>query len=137
LLVFLNRNPAARARIPALPDRTVVYSGGVASVQGVFAAWKQLAQAKAQDPRKFDYVTLEERLRSLHVIEFGETSSITRIGRALSGIYVRGAIGRVRALILPAGNVGASVFALTEASALLRPERTGNSNHLPVPGLFA
>jgi hypothetical protein len=74
LLVVLNRNPAARARIPALPDRTVVYSGGVASVQGVFAAWKQLAQAKAQDPRKFDYVTLEERLRSLHVIEFGETS---------------------------------------------------------------
>jgi hypothetical protein len=72
-MVFLNKHPGVRTRIAAPPNKTIVYSGGVDSVQGVFRAWKMLADAKAQDPRRFDYVTLEERLRTLHVTEFGET----------------------------------------------------------------
>jgi hypothetical protein len=130
-------------RIGAPRDKTVVYSGAVESVNGVFAAWRQLAQAKAQDPKKFDYVTLEERLRQFHVAQFGETlyehalrvsaelekkelkKQAMVVWRALSGIYVQGAIGRVRALVLPANNmekITRSVFALTEVHVLLRPQ---------------
>ncbi len=137
---FLNRNPGVRARIPAPKDKTVVYSGGVESVKDVFHAYRQLAHAKALDPQRFDYVTLEERLRSLHVPEFGESlfEHANRVSdgliqlrlddqalilwRALSGLYVRGAVGRVRALVLPGKHVARSVFALTEVNVLLRPD---------------
>ena len=144
VMVFLNKHPRVRTSIPAPRDKTVVYSGNVDSVQGVFAAWKLLAQAKSQDPRQFDYVTLEERLRMFHVTEFGETlfehanrvsSSLQRkrledqaliLWRALSGIYVRGATGRVRALVLPGNKVARSVFALTEVQVLLKPDVLAN-----------
>jgi len=49
--------------------------------------------------------------------------------RALSGIYVQGASGRVRALVLPGSNggaIGRSVFALTEVNVLLRPNVLAN-----------
>ena len=99
-----------------------------------------LAQAKRQDPKRFDYVSLEERLRQLHVVEFGETlfEHANRIAtnlkshglddqaailwRALSGIYVQGAKGKVRALILPDSKTGNSVFSITEVNVLLRPD---------------
>lgn len=140
VMVFLNKHAAVRTRIAAPPNKTIVYSGGVDSVQGVFRAWKMLADAKTQDPRRFDYVTLEERLRTLHVTDFGETlfehaNRVSRelerkgagdqaliLWRALSGIYVRGAVGRVRALVLPGPGIGKSVFSLTEVQVLLRPD---------------
>jgi hypothetical protein len=144
ILVFLNKNPRVRTNLAAPRDKTIVYSGDVNSVQGVFAAWKLLAQAKRQDPRKFDYVTLEERLRAFHIIEFGESlfdhasrvsNDLKQMGlerqamilwRALSGIYVRGATGRVRALILPGNRIGQSVFSLTEVHVLLKPDVLAN-----------
>jgi len=147
VLKFLQRSPAVRARLCAPRDRTVVYSGAIESVDGVFAAWRLLAQAKASDPLRFDYVTLEERLRQFHVTEFGETlfehanrvsADLTArkleaqaliLWRALSGIYVQGATGRVRALILPGSDparIRRSVFALTEVNVLLRPNVLAN-----------
>jgi len=105
----------------------------------VHGAWRLLAQAKKQDPARFDYVTLEERLRQFHIVEFGESlfdhanrvaDSLKRrhldgqamiLWRALSGIYVQGATGRVRALILPGPGIADSVFNLTEVNVLLRP----------------
>src|SRR5262249_7870953 len=119
ILEFLRKSPAVRKRLCAPRNKTVVYSGTVETVEGVFAAWRLLAQAKAQDPRQYDYVTLEARLRQFHVTEFGETifehanrisESLKRknlreqallLWRAFSGIYVQGATGKVRALILP------------------------------------
>lgn len=144
VLVFLNKHPRVRSALPAPRDRTVVYSGDIQNVRGVFAAWRLLAQAKQQDPVRFDYVTLEERLRTLHVVEFGETlfehanrvsDLLKRKGlegqalilwRALSGIYVRGASGRVRALVLPNDRIGGSVFSLTEVHVLLKPDVLAN-----------
>jgi hypothetical protein len=140
VLGFLRSHPAVRQRLAAPPDKTVVYSGGMPGTDGVQAAWRLLAHAKQQDPRRFDYVTLEERLRQFHVVEFGETlfdhanrtaGVLKRHGhddqamilwRALSGIYVQGAVGRVRALILPGPAISGSVFNLTEVSVLLRPD---------------
>lgn len=140
MLTFLRTHPAVRTRIPAPPDKTVVYSGSMAGPDGVHAAWKLLARAKQQDPSRFDYVTLEERLRQFHVVSFGESlfdhanrlsDSLKRQGlpdqalilwRALSGVYVQGARGKVRALVLPGPNIGQSVFSLTEVSVLLRPD---------------
>jgi hypothetical protein len=141
---FLKTHPQVRQKLCAPPDKTVVYSGGThrpnaenPKIMDYYAAWKLLAQAKRQDPQRFDYVTLEERLKQFHVVQFGETlfeyanrvtESLKRRGlgdqavylwRALSGIYVNGARGRVRALILPGENIGRSVFSLTEASILL------------------
>jgi hypothetical protein len=99
-----------------------------------------LAKAKLQDPGRFDYVTMGERLRQFHVVQFGETlfEHVNRIAasleergladqaaimwRALSGVYVQGAIGRVRALQLPGKKIGTSVFALTEVKVLLRED---------------
>jgi len=121
-------------------DKTVVYSGGHQTPHGMHAAWRQLAQAKQQDPRRFDYVTLEERLRQFHVVAFGESlldhanrvsEDLIRRGfadqamilwRALSGIYVQGARGKVRALILPGPSIIGSVFNLTEVHVLLKPD---------------
>jgi hypothetical protein len=140
VLRFLSKHPAVRHRIPAPADKTVVYSGAISGVGGIIAAWKALAQAKAGDPRRFDYVTLEERLRQFHVVEFGESlfeysvrvaSSLENRGlgdqalilwRALSGIYVQGARGKVRALIVPGPGIARSVFNLTEVNVLLRPD---------------
>ena len=140
VLSFLRRHPAVRQRIPAAVDKTVVYSGGMAGSDGIHAAWRLLAQAKAQDPKRFDYVTLEERLRQFHVVEFGESlfDHANRVAaalklrglddqamilwRALSGIYVQGARGKVRALVLPGTNIARSIFNLTEVSVLLRPD---------------
>jgi hypothetical protein len=144
---FLRSHPLVRQRLCAPADKTVVYSGGIQrsnadnpNVTDYFAAWKQLAQAKKQNPQKFDYITLEERLRQFHVIEFGETlfehanritdslksrgraDQAVYLWRALSGIYVQGARGKVRALILPGDNIGQSVFSLTEAKVLLRQD---------------
>ena len=145
-LQFLRTHPHVRKRIPAPLDKTVVYSGGIERGQDAFRAWKQLAEAKAQDPKKFDYVTLEQRLRTLHVVEFGETlfEHANRISshldarglqdqsailwRALSGIYVQGASGKVRALILPDSKIGQSVFNLTEVNVLLRDDVLKNIN---------
>src|SRR3954470_21222541 len=73
VLTFLSRNPAVRQRIPAPPGKTVVYGGDQTGTDGVHAAWRLLAQARAQDPRRFDYVTLEDRLRQFHVVQFGES----------------------------------------------------------------
>lgn len=42
--------------------------------------------------------------------------------RALSGIYVQGARGKVRALILPGPAIATSVFNLTEVRVLLKPD---------------
>jgi len=149
VLKFLQKHPDVRARLCAPRDKTVVYSGGIDSVRGVFAAWKLLAQAKAGDPKQFDYVTLEERLRQFHATEFGETlfEHANRVSqalekkmipdqalvlwRALSGLYIQGATGRVRALILPGSNpvkIRRSVFALTEVHVLLRPDVLANIN---------
>ena len=142
---FLARHPQVRMRIPAPRDKTVVYSGGFASpgagtVAQYHAAWRLLAQAKASDPKQFDYVTLEERLRQFHVVQLGESlfdhanrlsAALERRGvgpqamflwRALSGIYVQGAQGKVRALILPGDRIGQSVFHLTEVKVLLRDD---------------
>jgi hypothetical protein len=147
VLKLLQGRPDLRARLCAPPDKTVVYSGSVETVQGVFAAWRMLAQAKAQDPKRFDYVTLEERLRAFHAVELGETlfehanrlSDTLRHGgfdqqalvlwRAFSGLYVQGATGRVRALILPSASpdkIRGSVFSLTEVHVLLRPDVLAN-----------
>ena len=140
ILSFLHRHPGVRQRLPAGRDKTVVYSGGIPGPAGVQAAWRLLQQAKAQDPRRFDYVTVEERLRQFHVVEFGESlfdhanrvaDSLKAQGlpdqamilwRALSGIYVQGATGRVRALILPGQAIASSVFNVTEVKVLLRPD---------------
>jgi hypothetical protein len=140
VLSFLRKHPAVRQRIPAPPDKTVVYSGEQTGSDGVHAAWRLLAQAKTQDPRRFDYVTVEERLRQFHVVQFGESifdhairvsASLKRrnlddqaliLWRALSGIYVQGAQGRVRMLIMPGSAIGRSVFGLTEVQVLLRPD---------------
>lgn len=143
---LLKRHPAVRARLAAPVDKTIVYSGGMLDPiptevdREVHAAWRMLAHAKAQDPVRFDYVTLEERLRQFHVIEFGESlfdhanrvaQSLKERGladqaailwRALSGIYAQGARGRVRALILPQPGIASSVFSLTEVSVLLKPD---------------
>lgn len=144
---FLRSHPLVRQRLCAPMNKTVVYSGGShrqnqnnPAAEDYFAAWKQLAQAKAQDPQRFDYVTLEERLRQFHVVEFGETmfehanritdnlkkrglgDQAVYLWRALSGIYVQGAKGKVRALILPGENIARSVFSLTEAKVLLRQD---------------
>jgi hypothetical protein len=147
VLQFLRARPLVRARLCAPRDKTVVYSGGVDSVSGVFQAWRLLAQAKTQDPRRFDYITLEERLRDFHVVEWGETlfehanrvSDLLKskgqerqaliLWRALSGLYVQGAKGRVRALILPGTDptrIQRSVFNLTEVQVLLRPNVLDN-----------
>lgn len=139
-LKFLSQHPDVRRRLAAPPGKTVVYSGGHATSQGLFAAWRMLAQAKAQDPVRFDYVTLEERLRQFHVVTFGESlfdharrvsSHLEGRGladqglilwRALSGIYVQGAKGKVRALIYPGPTIATSVFSLTEVNVLLKPD---------------
>ncbi len=139
-LGFLNRHRELRARLPAPPDKTVVYSGAMRSGDDVYAAWRMLAQAKAAEPARFDYVTLEERLRGFHVVELGESlydhanrlsDLLKRRGledqrmilwRALSGIYVQGARGKVRALIFPTQEIARSVFHLTEVSVLLRAD---------------
>jgi hypothetical protein len=140
VLTFLRTHPGVRERLPASRDKTVVYSGGISRGAEVYRAWQLLAQAKAQDPARFDYVTLEERLRQFHVVGFGETlfeysnrvaQSLKSRGlddqaailwRALSGIYVQGARGKVRALILPDAKIGKSVFSLTEVNVLLRQD---------------
>ncbi len=119
ILQLLHKHPDIRLRIPAPPGKTVVYSGGMQHPADVAKAWRLLAQARAKDPARFDYVTLEDRLRQIHVIALGETlhehairvaSELSRDGlldekmilwRALSGIYVQGARGRVRLLVLP------------------------------------
>lgn len=140
VLSFLRQHPAVRQRLAAPRDKTVVYSGGMSGSAGPHAAWRLLQQAKLQDPMRFDYVTLEERLRQFHVVAFGESlfdhanrvaALLTHQGlpdqamilwRALSGIYVQGATGRVRALILPGPAIASSVFNLTEVRVLLRPD---------------
>ena len=143
-LKFLARHPQVRIRLAAPRDKTVVYSGGFVTGGDVaapyHAAWRLLAQAKASHPARFDYITLEERLRQFHVVEFGESlfdhanrvsaaleqrgvgAQALMLWRALSGIYVQGAQGKVRALILPGTTVGTSVFNLTEVKVLLRED---------------
>jgi hypothetical protein len=139
-LQFLARHPQVRQRLAAPPGRTVVYSGAIRGEHDVLPAWQALAQAKAADPMRFDYVTLEERLRQFHAVEFGESlfdharrvaRSLNLLGRphealvlwrALSGIYVQGAKGPVRALVMPGPGIARSVFSLTEVSVLLRPD---------------
>ena len=126
--------------LSAPPDKTVVYSGGIERGSEAYRAWQILAQAKRQDPKRFDYVSLEERLRQLHVMEFGETlfehanriatnvrnrgldDQVAILWRALSGLYVQRARGKVRALILPDSKIGNSVFSITEINVLLRPD---------------
>jgi hypothetical protein len=140
VLSFLRRHPAFRRRICAPPDKTVVYSGAIRSGNEVFRVWALLAKAKEQDSRRFDYVTLEECLRRFHVVEFGESlyehakriaASLEKRGlgdqslilwRVLSGLYVQGAVGRVRALVVPDDKIGRSVFSLTEVNVLLRED---------------
>ena len=144
VLSFLRKHPHMRQRIPAPAGKTVVYSGGMASNEGVHAAWRMLAQAKAQakaqDPVRIVYVSVEERLRQFHIVEFGESlfDHANRVSqslkqrklddqamilwRALSGIYVQGARGKVRALILPGAAIATSVFNLTEVSVLLKAD---------------
>jgi hypothetical protein len=140
VLQFLRQYPDVRRRLCAPSDKTVVYSGGIERASEVFPAWKMLAEAKLQDPRRFDYVTLEDRLRQFHVVQFGETlfeyanrtaaslqqrglpDQATVLWRALSGIYIQGAVGRVRALVLPDAKIAKSVFAQTEVSVLLRQD---------------
>jgi hypothetical protein len=137
-LKLLNRSPGLRHRIPAPPDRTVVYSGAIGSAKDLLAAWRAIAAAKAQDPQRFDVETLAERLSGIHVPELGrslldhanrvtadlEARGLKRDGvilwRALSGIYVHGARGRVRALVMPGPGIAESVFALTEVKVLTR-----------------
>jgi hypothetical protein len=140
MLQFLRNHPQVRSRIPAPPNKTVVYSGAFERGSDMFRAWRMLAQAKAADPVKYDYVTLEERLRMFHVVDFGESlfdhanrltaelevrgraAEAIYIWRALSGVYVQGASGKVRALILPGNGIGQSVFNMTEVNVLLRPD---------------
>jgi hypothetical protein len=146
VLSFLRRHPDVRASLAAPVGKTVVYSGGMFDPtdsnldRELTGAWRLLAQAKAQDPVRFDYVTLEERLRLLRITPSGESllDHANRIAaalkarnlpdqaailwRALSGIYVQGARGRVRALILPQAGIARSVFALTEVHVLLRAD---------------
>jgi hypothetical protein len=140
VLTFLSTHASVRQRIPAPMDKTVLYSGGHSTPQGMHAAWRQLAQGKQQYPLRFDYVTLEERLRQFHVVAFGESlfdhanrvsDDLTRRGladqatilwRALSGIYVQGARGKVRLLILPGPSIAGSVFNLTEVRVLQKPD---------------
>lgn len=140
VFAFLRRHPAVRQRLAAPPNKTVVYSGGLDQQQGPQPAWRMLAQAKAREPLRFDYVTVEERLRQFHVVEFGESlyEHANRVAndlkargladqamilwRALSGIYIQGAVGRVRALVLPGAGIAGSVFSLTEVSVLLKPD---------------
>lgn len=140
VLRFLQKNPQVRRAIPAPRDKTVVYSGAIRRGSDVFHAWRMLEQAKMQDPIRFDYVTLEERLKQFHVVSFGETlfeytNRVSRgldarglgdqaviLWRALSGIYIQGAQGKVRALILPDHRIGSSVFSLTEVNVLLRED---------------
>jgi hypothetical protein len=142
VLSFLQKHRSVRQRIAAPVNKTVVYSGGLPVSNGddLHAAWKLLEQAKAKDPSRFDYVTLEERLRQFHAVEWGETlfdhanrvakslkdrkldSQAVILWRALSGIYVQGARGRVRALVVPGPAIAGSVFSLTEVSVLLRPD---------------
>ena len=146
VLSFLRQHPEVRAAIAAPVDKTVVYSGGMFDPTDreveptLHQAWRLLAQAKAQDPLRFDYVTLEERLRRLRFIPSGESlldhagriaatlkarhlpDQAAIVWRALSGIYVQGARGRVRALILPQAGIARSVFALTEVHVLLRAD---------------
>jgi hypothetical protein len=139
-LQFLARHPQVRQRLAAPPDCTVVYSGKVQDGEELIGAWQLLARRKAQDPRANNYVTLEERLRQFHAVEFGESlfdharrvaRSLNLLGRnheavilwrALSGIYVQGAKGRVRALVVPGAEIAASVFNLTEVKVLLQPD---------------
>lgn len=137
---FLRNHPDVRKRLAAPPDKTVVYSGGAETPGGVLAGWRLLAQAQAKEPQRFDYVTLEQRLRQFHAVEFGESlfEHANRVSdclkgrgmedqamvlwRALSGIYVQGARGKVRAMILPGTAIAGSVFALTEVNVLLRSD---------------
>lgn len=140
LLSLLNKSPAMRARIAAPRDKTIVYSGGVSTLNGLTRAWQLLTRLKSENPAKYDYVTVEERLRTINVTSFGGTlydfasnvaQSLQKDGvsdrqqlivwRALSGIYVQGAIGRVRAFVAPEDRTAKSVFALTEVHVLLRP----------------
>lgn len=152
-LSFLRQHPEVRRRLPAPPDKTVVYSGSLLKLEASTAegtpqgeekqrlsAWECLAIARRQDPVRFDYVTLEDRLRQFHVAEFGESlfdhalrvakhlnlmsryAEATILWRALSGIYVQGAKGRVRALVLPGPEIAKSVFSLTEVQVLSRPD---------------
>lgn len=140
VLEFLASRPDVRQKIPAAMNKTVVYSGGIRRGDDVYPAWRMLEQAKAQDPLRFDYITLEERLRQFHVVQFGETlyehanrvaSNLKLRGlddqalilwRTLSGIYVQGASGKVRALILPNERTARSVFSLTEVNVMLKPD---------------
>ena len=146
LIYFLRDYPDVRHRIPAPCDRTLVSSGAIHREQDIFKAWWMLAQEKARDPRRFDYVTLEERLKSLFVVQWGQTlyeraqeiaailneaghyDQVLLLWRLLSGLYVQGAKGKVRALILPTVNADMSqtVFNLTEVSVLLRPDVLAN-----------
>jgi hypothetical protein len=146
LIAFLRDHRDVRARIPAPRDRTIVYSGGIQRESDLFRAWWMLARAKLQDPRRFDYVTLEERLKNLFVVQWGQTlyeramavaTTLNQAGRSdqamilwriLSGLYVQGATGRVRALILPATAIDMTqtVFNLTEVNVLLRPDVLAN-----------
>ncbi|GEM_PF-2829872 len=146
LISFLRDHPEVRNRIPAPRDRTIVYSGGIQNEQDLFRAWWLLAKAKAQDPCRFDYVTLEERLKTLFVVQWGQTlyehaqqvatalhhaqhpDQAMILWRILSGLYVQGAKGKVRALILPTLNADMSqtVLNLTEVNVLLRPNVLAN-----------
>jgi hypothetical protein len=140
VFAFLRHHPHVRHRLAAPLNKTVVYSGGLDHGQGPQPAWRMLAQAKAKEPQRFDYVTVEERLRQFHVVEFGESlyEHANRVAsdlkarslgdqalilwRALSGIYIQGATGRVRALVLPGAAIANSVFSLSEVSVLLKPD---------------
>jgi hypothetical protein len=140
ILNFLGSRPDVRRRLPAEAGKTVVYSGGIQRGDDVYPAWKMLEQAKKQDPLRFDYVTLEERLRQFHIVQFGETlyehanrvaTNLKQKGlddqalvlwRTLSGVYIQGAKGIVRALILPNERTARSVFSLTEVNVLLKPD---------------
>jgi hypothetical protein len=140
VMTFLRKHPGVRQRIPAPPHKTVVYSGALDANGGPHHAWKMLGLAKQQDPVRFDYITLEERLRQFHVVEFGESlfDHANRVAaslksraladqalilwRALSGVYVQGAKGKVRALVLPGAGIAGSVFSLTEVQVLLKPD---------------
>jgi len=146
ILQLLQKHPDIRQRIPAPPGKTVVYSGAM-HPDDVTKAWRLLAQAHAMDPAKFDYVTLEDRLQQIYVSALRVTlyehaNSVARelrrkgrldegmiLWRALSGIYVQGARGRVRLLVLPQDKskvtpkewIENSVFNLVEVNLLLSP----------------
>ena len=63
-------------------DKTVVYCGEVANAGQVYAAWKMLKDAKAQDPVRFDYIIVEDRLQGCSLsnlgAQFGGTPSRSR-----------------------------------------------------------